>query len=88
MLLETVILTVALNSPKDLSTSELVRYYWDCDTSFMKDELHPNDVLGCIAITDELKNRKWNGSQEEFLKWWKENRHREWYKRGYIHKPK
>lgn len=86
-MLETVILVVALNTPQDLSSSELVRYYWDCDTNFMKGELHPNDVLGCIAITEELKQRVWNGDHSQFIQWWRQRRHKEWAKRGYIHKP-
>lgn len=86
MLIETILLTVALNSPKDLSSGELVRYYWDCDTSFMKGELNPNDVFGCLAITDELQQRVWKGDKEKFLQWWNARKHKEWAKRGYIHK--
>ena len=88
MILHALLLTVALSSPEDLTTKELIKYYWDCDASFMKEELHPNDIFGCIAITDELKEREFHGDHSEFLSWWRKNRHREWRKRGYIHKPK
>ncbi len=85
MLLETVMLTVALISPKDLSSGELVRYYWDCDTLFMKNEMGGQDIMSCLAITEELQQRVWNGDKEKFLQWWRERRFKEWERRGYYH---
>lgn len=88
-MLTTVLLAVvtATATVKDLSSAELVRYYWDCDAAFMKGELSGQDLLPCIEITDELKQRVWQGDHSKFVQWWRERRHQEWGRRGYTHRP-
>lgn len=86
-MLAEIILAAAIASPQNLSTGELQKYYWDCDTMFMKGELGGQDMWSCLAITDELKQRMWNDDHSKFVQWWRERRHREWGKRGYVYRP-
>lgn len=80
-------MVAALSSPQALTTEQLEEYYWDCDALFMKGELSGQDLLPCIAITDELKLRHWQGDHSEFVQWWRKHRHKQWQQRGYTHRP-
>jgi hypothetical protein len=82
MLLE-MLLTVAL-SVETLSTTELEKYYWDCDTAFMKGEMGGQDMNSCLAVTEELQARVFNNDRKEFMKWWRTYNLPEWYKRGFV----
>ena len=77
---EAVIVAVALQAG-DLSTKELERYYWDCDATFMKGELGGQDLMSCLAITDEFQARF--ASPEAFKQYWHKNKRQQWAKRGY-----
>jgi len=46
-MLETLVLAVALNAA-ELPYRELEKYYWDCDTAFMKNELGGQDMWSCL----------------------------------------
>ncbi len=84
MLLGAIVVALTVGTAQDLSSGELVRYYWDCDTQFMKGELSGQDLLPCMAITEELKQRVWQGDHERFMQWWRERNLTEWYKRGFT----
>jgi hypothetical protein len=84
MLQYIIALTVALNA-NDLSIPELEKYYWDCDTLFMKNEMGP-DVMSCLAITDAFILKKFKNDNKQFKEYWNKNKHKEWQKRGYIQK--
>jgi hypothetical protein len=83
-MLKILFLSVAL-SAGDLSIPELEKYYWDCDTLFMKDEMGP-DVMSCLAITDAFIEKKFKNDQKKFKEYWNRSKIQEWRKRGYIHK--
>ena len=76
-----IMLTVAL-AAGDLSLEQLEQYYWDCDTAFMKGELGGQDMMSCLAVTDEFQTHF--PDRETFLEYWEENRRRQWDQRGYA----
>lgn len=83
-MLKTVILAVALttaNTPYE----ELERYYWDCDTLFMKGDLGGQDMWSCLAITEEFQT--YFADREAFMQYWEERRRIEWDRRGYAWPP-
>lgn len=80
------LLLVAALSVDDLSTQDLKKYYWDCDTMFMKGEMGGHDVWTCVEITTEFQKRVFHDNKEMFLQYWRENRFKEWENRGYTHK--
>ena len=82
MLLE-IALTVAL-SVETLSNAELEKYYWDCDTAFMKGEMGGQDMNSCLAVTEELQSRLFSNDRKAFMSWWRTYNLPEWYKRGFV----
>jgi len=70
----------------NLSTKDLERYYWDCDTMFMKQELSGADLHSCLAITTELQSRLFKNNSLRFKQYWDQNKLQEWSKRGYTPK--
>ena len=74
---------VAAMTVENLSVKELTNYYWDCDTEFMKGELGGQDLLSCLAVTEELQRRVFNDDRSLFLKYWRRENLTEWYKRGF-----
>lgn len=83
-MLKTLLLAVALN-PADLPYPELEKFYWDCDTMFMKGELGGQDTWSCLAVTDEFQ--KHFGSRDDFMIYWHEHRRQQWSDRGYYPAP-
>ena len=84
MLLETMVILVAVNTVQDLKTNELEKYYWDCDTMFMKDELGGQDMLTCLEITEEFKQRSFDGDHQRFMQYWRRENLQQWYTRGFT----
>ncbi len=84
MLLGSVVVALSLGTVQDLSSGELQRYYWDCDTMFMRGEMGGQDMLTCLEITEEFKQRVWSGDHEKFMQYWRRQNLTEWYKRGYT----
>jgi hypothetical protein len=84
MLLE-IALTVAL-SVETLSTAELEKYYWDCDTAFMKGEMGGQDMNSCLAVTEQFQAQVFNNDKKAFTLYWNKNKNREWERRGFVSK--
>lgn len=84
MLLE-MALTVAL-SVETLSTAELEKYYWDCDTAFMKGEMGGQDMNSCLAVTEQFQAQVFNNDKKAFTLYWNKNKNREWERRGFVSK--
>jgi hypothetical protein len=84
MLLE-MALTVAL-SVETLSTAELEKYYWDCDTAFMKGEMGGQDMNSCLAVTEQFQAQVFNNDKKVFTLYWNKNKNREWERRGFVSK--
>ena len=82
-MLKLLILSVALNAA-ELPYRELEKYYWDCDTLFMKGELGGQDTWSCLAVTDEFQT--YFDSKEDFMIYWHEHRMQQWQSRGYYPK--
>ncbi len=84
MLIE-IALTVAL-SVETLSNAELEKYYWDCDTAFMKGEMGGQDMHSCLAITERFQEQVFDNDKSLFMQYWNKNKNREWEHRGYVSK--
>lgn len=84
MILETIL--VALLSVENLSNFELEKYYWDCDTTYMKQELNGQDFNSCLSITEMFIFKIFNNDKDLFMQYWYKNHNTEWNKRGYIDK--
>lgn len=80
-MLKIFLLAVTLNAA-DLSYQELEKYYWDCDTMFMKGQLGGQDAWSCLAVTDQFQKNFAN--RDDFMIYWHENRMRQWESRGYY----
>jgi len=80
-MLTTLVLAVALNAA-ELPYQDLERYYWDCDTMFMKGELGGQDTWSCLAVTDEFQ--KHFATRDDFMIYWHEHRMQQWESRGYY----
>jgi hypothetical protein len=83
-MLKILFLAVALN-PADLPYAELEKFYWDCDTMFMKGELGGQDTWSCLSITEEFQ--KHFGSRDDFMIYWHDRRRQQWSDRGYYPPP-
>lgn len=79
-MLKTFILAVALNA-SELSYQELEKYYWDCDTAFMKGELGGQDMWSCLSVTEQFQTQF--DSRDDFLIYWHENKFQQWENRGF-----
>lgn len=79
----TVALALAL-SVETLSPKELEKYYWDCDTAFMKGEMGGQDLNSCLAVTEEFQTRMFKNNKPAFQLYWNKNKQREWERRGFI----
>lgn len=66
-----------------LSFTELEKYYWDCDTMFMKGELGGQDTMSCLAITEEFQ--KYFFDKFVFSQYWNAQKKQQWALRGYKH---
>ena len=84
MLLE-IALAVAL-SVETLSVAELEKYYWDCDTAFMKGEMGGQDMNSCLAVTEQFQAQVFNNDKTAFTRYWNKNKNREWERRGFVSK--
>lgn len=84
MLLETAFVLVM--SVEALSAQELEKYYWDCDTAFMKGEMGGQDMNSCLSVTDEFQARVFNNDKKAFTFYWNKNKNREWERRGFVSK--
>ncbi len=80
MLTKALVMTVAMTLG-ELPRDVLESFYWDCDTMFMKGELGGQDMLTCLAITEEFQ--KHFHSKDEFKQYWERQRQRQWQQRGY-----
>ena len=49
---------------------------------FMKNELHPQDMQSCLAITDQFILFFENNG--DFKQYWQTHKEFEWMKRGYV----
>lgn len=74
---------IAAISLSNYSFVELEKYYWDCDTAFMKGELGGEDTFTCLAITDEFQKHFWD--KFVFSQYWVANKKEQWARRGYKH---
>jgi hypothetical protein len=79
-MLGAVMLSVALQAG-DLSFQQLEEYYWDCDTTFMKGELGGQDMMSCLAITEQFQTHFWD--KFVFSQYWNAQKKAQWAKRGY-----
>lgn len=61
----------------------LIALFWQCEVEYLQGLRAPEDMRECIAIADEIKQRKFSGDFQAYLQWWRENRDREYSKRGF-----
>lgn len=78
-----ILLSIALDI-NSLSYIEIEKYYWDCDTAFMKGEMAGDQMFGCMEITDTFKEQYFNSDSIKFKFYWNSTKEVEWAKRDYI----
>lgn len=83
-MIKTLLLAIVLNA-SELAYSDLEKFYWDCDTLFMKGELGGQDTWSCLAVTEEFQ--KHFSNREDFMLYWHEHKMKEWTDRGYYPSP-
>ena len=54
-------------SVSDMSNTDLEKYYWDCDTSFMQGSLGGQDMNSCLQITEQFQKRMFNSDRDAFM---------------------
>jgi len=80
-MLLSITLALVLNAAK-LPYRELEKYYWDCDTLFMRGNMSGQDLQSCLSITDEFQKKF--KTKEDFMIYWHEHRLHQWGSRGYY----
>jgi hypothetical protein len=80
-MLKALILSVALTADS-LAYGQLEQLYWDCDTLFMKGDLGGQDMMSCLAVTEEFQRHF--PDRETFMRYWEVNRRLQWDQRGYA----
>lgn len=83
MLIPTILAAALLNT---MNFQQLETLYWDCDTAFMKGEMGGQDMISCLAVTDEFQTRFFV-DRREFKQYWNRQRREQWNKRGYKESP-
>lgn len=71
-------------SVSDMSNTDLEKYYWDCDTSFMQGSLGGQDMNSCLQITEQFQKLMFNSDRDAFMDYWNRNKNTQWERRGYI----
>ena len=71
-------------SVSDISNTDLEKYYWDCDTSFMQGSLGGQDMNSCLQITEQFQKLMFNSDRDAFMDYWNRNKNTQWERRGYI----
>jgi len=79
-MLLSITLALALNAAK-LPYKQLEKYYWDCDTLFMKGEMGGQDLWSCLSVTEEFQKKF--KTKEAFKTYWHEQKLYQWNMRGY-----
>lgn len=80
MLIQTILAASLLTT---MAFPELETLYWDCDTLFMKGEMGGQDMISCLAVTDEFQTRFFR-DRREFTEYWHRLKTEQWQKRGYT----
>jgi len=71
-------------SVSDISNTDLEKYYWDCDTSFMQGNLGGQDMNSCLQITEQFQKLMFNSDRDAFMDYWNRNKNKQWERRGYF----
>lgn len=53
---------------------ELERAFWQCDHALANRVVSPQVGMLCVAVTDELRQQKFDGSSDRMLVWWRTHR--------------
>jgi hypothetical protein len=56
------------------NTIDLEKAFWVCDYAGTNGVVGPDQAAACIAITDELKQTKFDGDFERLVAWWRLNK--------------
>jgi len=60
--------------PMPLRASDLEKAFWVCDYVGTTEGVSAAPVAACSAITDALKNERFNGDFAQMVKWWEEHK--------------
>jgi len=71
-------------SVSDIPNTDLEKYYWDCDTSFMQGNLGGQDMNSCLQITEQFQKLMFNSDRDAFMDYWNRNKNKQWERRGYF----
>jgi len=64
----------AASEPMPLRASHLEKAFWVCDYVGTTEGVSAAPVAACSAITDALKNERFNGDFAQMVKWWEEHK--------------
>jgi hypothetical protein len=79
MLIPTILAAALLNT---MNFQQLETLYWDCDALFMKGDMGGQDMMSCLAVTDEFQARFFVDNSE-FKRYWQREKTEQWKNRGY-----
>lgn len=77
------IYTTMLLAANQLSLNELESAWWDCDTLYQQDKLINQKYLECVKINNAFRN--YFPDDVVFMQYWRDNKEKEYFKRGYKH---
>jgi hypothetical protein len=81
-MLNSLLITAALTL-NIVDDATLTRWYWDCDTAYMQQQLSGQDLNTCLSVTTELQQRLFHNNRDDFMQWWEQNHRDQWYNRGH-----
>jgi hypothetical protein len=61
----------------DLRMAELEKAFWVCDHAATTSGVDRHTAVTCVALTDTLKQRKFNGDFDAMLAWWEQHKEAE-----------
>ena len=61
----------------ELRMTELEKAFWACDHAATTGHVDSSTAITCVALTDMLKQRKFNGDFNALLAWWREHKEAE-----------
>lgn len=58
----------------ELSAAELERAFWICDHAATTRPVDAGAAVVCTMVTEQLKERKFNGDFDALVTWWRQNK--------------
>lgn len=75
-LLASIVLSTSVAVTK-LSSAELEKTYWDCESTAVQGGITVDEAAACSEVFERLKKVRFRGDFDEFLFWWRQHKDRE-----------